>query len=355
MHLHRFPTISCSVSVSACTKCITLSCCTSAIHAELRIFSRCREYAVSDSFDFTGRRTHGKCGVPTTDLLDELWQDRTRRRAIQLGQWTHAHDVPVGEDIIYSFHDVPYPPEMDNILAPHKFTIQYLISLPRLENIQHLPSWTSSTAAGKKSQAQVAHWIYDNFEEARETVVQWLGCAPFAHTLSIVLACNKRSILEADPSYPRDGTTDAQEEFILEAAWATLLEQTGRSTDVTHTDVDLECLSAFEQRLFEKSARSGSAGNFQWGLDAGNHQDSWDPYAGLPSHWNHEDCNEGDPDYDENELERGPDFSDSENVAASTNELLISSSQRAPGPRKRQQTKSHGEPRKRRKVTLTAP
>ncbi|KAG1718478.1 hypothetical protein EDB19DRAFT_1837982 [Suillus lakei] len=43
--------------------------------------------------------------------------------------------------------------------------------------------------------------------------------------------------------------------------------------------------------------------NHQRGLDAGNHQDSWDPYAGLPSHWNHEDRNEGDPDYDENELE----------------------------------------------------
>jgi hypothetical protein len=23
----------------------------------------------------------------------------------------------------------------------------------------------------------------------------------------------------------------------------------------------------------------------------------------LSSHWNHKDCNEGDPDYDENELE----------------------------------------------------
>ncbi|KAG1717801.1 hypothetical protein EDB19DRAFT_1807389, partial [Suillus lakei] len=45
MHPHRFPTISCSISVSACTKCITFSCCTSAVHAELRIFSRCREYA----------------------------------------------------------------------------------------------------------------------------------------------------------------------------------------------------------------------------------------------------------------------------------------------------------------------
>ncbi|KAG1783063.1 hypothetical protein EV702DRAFT_945564, partial [Suillus placidus] len=54
-------------------------------------------------------------------------------------------------------------------------------------------------------------------------------------------------------------------------------------------DVDLECLSVFEQRLFKKLARSGSAGNYQWGLDAWSHQDGWDPYAGLPSHWNHED------------------------------------------------------------------
>jgi hypothetical protein len=63
--------------------------------------------------------------------------------------------------------------------------------------------------------------------------------------------------------YPKDGTTDAQEEFLLKAGWTALLKQTGRSTDVIHTDVDLECLSVFEQRLFEKSAQSGSAGNYQ--------------------------------------------------------------------------------------------
>ncbi|KAG1758355.1 hypothetical protein EDD22DRAFT_956979 [Suillus occidentalis] len=162
---------------------------------------------------------------------------------------------------------------------------QYLISLPRLENIHHLPVGRHLQQQGRRlsltihphptshnstrrgaikycgdltavQQAQVARWIFDNIKEARETV-------------AIMLACNKRSTLEADPGYPGDGTTDAQEEFILNAAWTTLLEQTGRSTDVIHTDVDLECLSVFEQRLFEKSAQSGSAGNYQWGLDAG--------------------------------------------------------------------------------------
>ncbi|KAG1829042.1 hypothetical protein DFJ58DRAFT_737497 [Suillus subalutaceus] len=124
---------------------------------------------------------------------------------------------------------------------PHKSTIQLLISLPRLKDIQHLPighylqqqqSQVSSTGGytvkycgdmTTVQQAQVAHWIFDNIEEVQETVVQWLGCAAFAHALSIMLACNKRSILEADTDYPRDGTADTQEEFILKAAWPTLL------------------------------------------------------------------------------------------------------------------------------------
>ncbi|KAG1764691.1 hypothetical protein EV702DRAFT_1215288 [Suillus placidus] len=63
---------------------------------------------------------------------------------------------------------------------------------------------------------------------------------------SIMLAYDKHCILEADSDYPRDGTTDAQEEFILEAAWTTLLKETGRSPDVIYTNVDLECLSVFE-------------------------------------------------------------------------------------------------------------
>ncbi|KAG1775944.1 hypothetical protein EV702DRAFT_1233409 [Suillus placidus] len=145
------------------------------------------------------------------------------------------------------------------LLAPHKSTIQHLISLPHLKDVQHLPVGRHLQQQGRKlslsggytikycgdltavQQAQVAHWIFDNIEEAQETVVQLLGCAAFAHALSIMLAYNKRCILEADPDYPRDSTTDAQE----------------------------ECLSVFQQRLFEKSAQSDSAANYQWGLDAG--------------------------------------------------------------------------------------
>ncbi|GLB45355.1 hypothetical protein LshimejAT787_2200180 [Lyophyllum shimeji] len=53
----------------------------------------------------------------------------------------------------------------------------------------------------------------------------------------------------------------------------------------------------------EVSLRAGIAGHYQWGLDAGDHQDDWDPYAGIPEHWNH-----NDRDGSDTELERGPQY-----------------------------------------------
>lgn len=49
--------------------------------------------------------------------------------------------------------------------------------------------------------------------------------------------------------------------------------------------------------MFEVSNRAGVAGNFQWGLDAGDHQ-YWSPYRDLPEYWNY-----GDRDGDDSELE----------------------------------------------------
>jgi hypothetical protein len=36
--------------------------------------------------------------------------------------------------------------------------------------------------------------------------------------------------------------------------------------------------------MFEKSQQAGTAGNWQWGLDAGDHQERWNPYEGLASY-----------------------------------------------------------------------
>lgn len=63
-------------------------------------------------------------------------------------------------------------------------------------------------------------------------------------------------------------------------------------------DVEKECLLAFEEWLFEFSAESGPAGNQQWGLDVGAHQDSWGVYNDLPTTWDHLDRDEGMDDHE---------------------------------------------------------
>ncbi|KAG6824380.1 hypothetical protein H0H93_002099, partial [Arthromyces matolae] len=60
------------------------------------------------------------------------------------------------------------------------------------------------------------------------------------------------------------------------------------------------CLNRLEEEMFERSLRAGISGHYQWGLDAGDHQNAWDPYLGLPEEWNH-----GDRPGDDAELQRG--------------------------------------------------
>ncbi|KAG1839131.1 hypothetical protein DFJ58DRAFT_733490 [Suillus subalutaceus] len=170
-----------------------------------------------------------------TDFLMEHWANRNRR-----GDKGRSDDAQNWQDGFRTWRaclgiivcDEPTcqiitrPATRKTTLISQLHASCVLIGLPRLEDIQHLPigrylqqqgSQASSTGGytvkycgdlTAVQQAQVAHWIFDNIEEAQETVVQWLGCAAFAHALSVMLACNKRSILEADPDYPRDGTTD---------------------------------------------------------------------------------------------------------------------------------------------------
>ncbi|KAF8976394.1 hypothetical protein BDQ17DRAFT_1267377 [Cyathus striatus] len=50
-------------------------------------------------------------------------------------------------------------------------------------------------------------------------------------------------------------------------------------------DVDCECMTIFEQRLFESSIKAGRAGSGIWGLDVGPLQDEWYPYNKVPTYW----------------------------------------------------------------------
>ncbi|THU97222.1 hypothetical protein K435DRAFT_663093, partial [Dendrothele bispora CBS 962.96] len=47
-------------------------------------------------------------------------------------------------------------------------------------------------------------------------------------------------------------------------------------------DVDLEAITILERIMFDQSEKAGQAGNQQWGLDAGPHEDGWNPYIDDP-------------------------------------------------------------------------
>ncbi|KAJ7839890.1 hypothetical protein B0H13DRAFT_1649979 [Mycena leptocephala] len=66
---------------------------------------------------------------------------------------------------------------------------------------------------------------------------------------------------------------------IFEIAWVYQKRPKFRFADIDH-----ECLNIFEERLFEQSFQAGRAGNHQWGLDVGPHQDNWNPCANIPEH-----------------------------------------------------------------------
>ncbi|KAL0960362.1 hypothetical protein HGRIS_011986 [Hohenbuehelia grisea] len=48
--------------------------------------------------------------VAEENLVDELWDNQTRRRQIRLGQWIHAYEVPNEEDILLDNRHYPYTP-----------------------------------------------------------------------------------------------------------------------------------------------------------------------------------------------------------------------------------------------------
>ena len=70
---------------------------------------------------------------------------------------------------------------------------------------------------------------------------------------------------------------------ICKKAWVVRL--TSVPSILGEVDVDKECLERLEEEIFKRTDQTGPSGNWQWGLDAGHHQDGWDPAFGVPKTW----------------------------------------------------------------------
>lgn len=111
-------------------------------------------------------------------------------------------------------------------------------------------------------QNRAANWIFHNIPGASKKgqELKWLGKPTLAHAYTIMLARKHwqtiRDKLKLKQSNVLDVNSDPPS---LQKVWrqAFALQLTARNDTVETVDVDKECISDFERRLFELSERSG--------------------------------------------------------------------------------------------------
>ncbi|KAJ7698840.1 hypothetical protein B0H16DRAFT_1349348, partial [Mycena metata] len=244
--------------------------------------------------------------VPQIDLRDELWADASARRKIRLGKWSHACETPMEEDELVEYLNAPYTNEVENALRPHVKTLETLLLDPDAQH-KGVPAATYSNAMkraktqkggemlkhgavtyagglGITDRARIANWFHHNVPGAKDSPIKWFGCMPLAHAFTILIAYrNQEEILDKIQDSAHYSGMDRQA-AIFDIAW-----DLQRTPTALLPDIDHECLNFFEERLFEHSLAAGRAGNQQWGLDVGTHQENWSPYINIPAEWNHDD------------------------------------------------------------------
>jgi len=221
----------------------------------------------------------------------------------KLGRWKHAHEIESSEDILSNPDSIAYTNEINDILSPHKKVLTNLLTCkPKDLKNETIPaiSWLESTkkpllttlipyvgSLSIEERAQISNWFDIHItRKDKKLRLSWLGYLPLAHAYTVYIAYR----LKSDPKMAKLTGKD-----LLLRAWA--VQFTGSSERLIDVDVERECLEQLEGEMFEVSFRAGMAGNYQWGLDSGHHDD-WNPYAHLPS-----ELNAGDYVGDDDELE----------------------------------------------------
>lgn len=233
---------------------------------------------------------------------------------MQLGRWTHASTLPDNEDILADPNSCPFTPEVHAILSPHQEILTALIESDEPPDVPvtraiHDGSLDKLLLAPLRGRgfvpftggldtmllAQISNWISCNIPGASEHFVEWMQRAPFAHAITLFLAAQKHGKFSREFAKAKSTSNkQTKQDYILDAAWRYQCITTNPNEgDVV--DVDRECISILEEYLFTRSKAAGLAGCYQWGLDAGDHQNRWNPYVDLPFHWAHDDV----PEYDE--------------------------------------------------------
>ncbi|OBZ71602.1 hypothetical protein A0H81_08563 [Grifola frondosa] len=232
--------------------------------------------------------------------------------------------------MLVGFDSYPFTKEIDQTLTPHIGLLAELFKtpgvlddaevrmrfegIPVLEYIWNLSDPRESEKNGVVlfsgdlpvvDQACIANWFSRRVPNAACTRDLWFARFPLAHAFTLIILARRREEFEHLAEFPSSRSKEEQTKYLLRAAWQH--QYTARAVPFTVVDVDKECLSLLEERMFTDSVETGRAGNQQWGLDKGTHQNRWNPYVNLPSQWSYQPYEGSD-----SELQPGPEYSDTE-------------------------------------------
>lgn len=233
---------------------------------------------------------------------------------MKLGQWIMSDEVPTDDEILANVNGTPYNEHMHRVLSSSVSLLKSLMNEPDSIKEDHVPAlyWLRNggdkTFEGKRGiipyvgnltvtdRAMLHKWFHVNVaEENLQDTVKWIGKVPIAHAITIIFATTA--------AQNQDSAEDIDVEdlditpFVWEA-WNFQVDIASAPKQVA--DPELECLSILERQMFEQSKEAGVAGNWQWGLDKGDHQNRWVPYLRVPAEWNLENRDESES---ESELE----------------------------------------------------
>lgn len=195
----------------------------------------------------------------------------------------------------------PYTSEIDEILTPAHATLSALLEDPESVDhklapvLAHMKEVEKITkvrermkeeieavgCAGDLSvadRAMASNWFKNKIPAAKTAPLpRWMCGPPIAHTFTVLLAARHKDEYESHPEYPCDGTRQQQLEFILSKAYE--YQRIASRPDLMHVDVDLWSLHDLEIMMFSVPSPAHPADYDQWGLDAGDHQEKWNPYG----------------------------------------------------------------------------
>lgn len=123
--------------------------------------------------------------------------------------------------------------------------------------------------------AMIINWIVNHVENARPNAHLWrrtlfMEC----HAATCLLVHRRKDAYAADPDCPDDSQVVERSRFMLARAWRDQASSPMKFAE----DVEVESIRRLEEEMFDRSEDAGVAGNCQWGLDVGDHQEKWNPY-----------------------------------------------------------------------------